>query len=51
MPANDTPPPADPALLSALDASIAESLAEMRIGGGIDLVVERILASLQTQAT
>ncbi|WP_156359992.1 hypothetical protein [Sphingomonas sp. Leaf10] len=53
MPANDTPPPADPALLAALDASIAESLAEMRIGGGIDLdlVVERILASLQTQAT
>lgn len=53
MPANDTPPPADADPLAALDASIAESLAEMRIGGGIDLdlVVERILASLPTQGT
>jgi hypothetical protein len=51
MYANDTPP-ADAALLAALDASIAESLAEMRNGGGIDLdlVVERLFASLQTQA-
>ncbi len=53
MSANETPLPADAALLAALDASIAESLVEMRIGGGIDLnlAVERILASLQTQST
>ncbi|WP_242121802.1 hypothetical protein [Sphingomonas lacusdianchii] len=53
MSANDTPPPADAAPLAALNASIAQSLAEMRNGGGIDLdlVVERILTNLQTQAT
>ena len=53
MSANDALPPADAALLAALDASIDESIVEMRNGGGIDidLVIARILASLQTEAT